>query len=86
MITITTYRKHKMIAQAKKFMYVICLFVFVYLASIAVASSTQNAIYSQEIPRGMVCIHDTVPEMYMCSPDQTVPWYLSSTGVLKHVK
>ena len=86
MITITTYRKRQMIAQAKNFMYVICLFVFVYLASIAYASSTQTAIYSQEIPRGMVCIKDTVPDAYLCSPDQTVPWYLSSTGVLKHVK
>jgi hypothetical protein len=65
---------------------VLLLLCFVYICSVAWASSVQTAVYSQDIPPNMICIKDTVPNAYLCSPDATVPWYLSSEGVLAHVK
>ena len=62
-------------------------FLFVlYLGTCLYAHNVQSAVYSQDIPRGMICIKDTVPHAYLCAPDQEVPWYLSSEGVLAHVQ
>lgn len=68
-----------------------CLFIsfvisLIYLSFAVYAYSTQVAVYSQDIPRGMVCIKDAVPNGYICSADQQIPWYLSSEGVLAHVQ
>ena len=65
------------------------LFVFclcVYLVTCLHLWNTQVAVYSQDIPPNMICIKDTFPDGYLCSPDQDVPWYLSTDGVLAHVK
>lgn len=62
-------------------------FLFVlYLLTCLYAYNVQSTVYSQDIPRGMICIKDTVPHAYLCAPDQEVPWYLSSEGVLAHVE
>lgn len=68
-----------------------CLFfafitLLVYLSFAVYAYSTQVAVYSQDIPRGMICIKDAVPNGYICSADQQIPWYLSSEGVLANVQ
>jgi hypothetical protein len=68
-----------------------CLFIsfitfLIYLSFAVYAYSTQVAVYSQDIPRGMICIKDAVPNGYICSADQQIPWYLSSEGVLAHVE
>lgn len=68
-----------------------CLFIsgflfVLYLLTCLYAYNVQSAVYSQDIPRGMICIKDTVPHAYLCAPDQEVPWYLSSEGVLAHVE
>jgi len=62
------------------------LFFLIYLVSCLYAYNVQTAVYSQDIPNNMICIKDTVPDAYLCSPDATVPWYLSSEGVLAHVQ
>mgnify|MGYP003341501640 FL=1 len=65
------------------------LFIFllcVYLLTCLHLWHTQVAVYSQDIPPNLVCIKDMFPDAYLCSPDQDVPWYLSSEGVLAHVK
>jgi hypothetical protein len=68
-----------------------CLFIsflllVIYLLSCLYAHNVQSAVYSQDIPNNMICIKDTVPHAYLCSPDATIPWYLSSEGVLAHVQ
>lgn len=68
-----------------------CLFIsffcfFLYLCLALYGYNTQSAVFSQDIPRGMICIRDTVPDAYICAPDQEVPWYISSEGVLAHVE
>lgn len=64
----------------------IAFMVFVVYLSFAVFShNTRVAVYSQDIPRGMICIKDTIPNGYICSADQEIPWYLSSEGVLAYV-
>ena len=68
-----------------------CLFLsfiafLIYLSFAVYAYSTQVAVYSQDIPRGMICIKDAVPNGYICSADQQIPWYLSSEGVLANVQ
>jgi hypothetical protein len=64
-----------------------CFFLFlIYLVSCLYAYNVQTTVYSQDIPNNMICIKDTVPDAYLCSPDATVPWYLSSEGVLAHVQ
>lgn len=57
-----------------------------YALSLAWVNHTQVAIYSQDIPNNMICIKDTYPDAYLCSPDATVPWYLPTQGVLAHVQ
>jgi len=64
----------------------LCIFSFIVIATFTWANHTQVAIYSQDIPNNMICIKDTVPDAYLCSPDTTVPWYLSTEGVLTHVQ
>jgi len=64
-------------------LFMLCL---VYVLSIAWVASVQTTVYSQDIPPNMICIKDTVPNAYLCSPDATVPWYLSSEGALANVK
>ena len=72
---------------ARKDIFVFFLFFFVtFVAVLAWANHTQVAIYSQDIPPNLICIKDTYPDAYLCSPDATVPWYLSSEGVLAHVQ
>ena len=70
----------------KNFTFGLFIGCLIYVCSVAWASSVQTAVYSQDIPPNMICIKDTVPDAYLCSPDATVPWYLSSEGVLAHVK
>jgi len=60
--------------------------IAIYFTACLWAYSTQVAIYSQDIPRNMVCVKDTYPNAYICIHDQDVPWYLSEEGVLAHVK
>lgn len=72
---------------ARRDIFVFFLFFFVFsVGFFAWANQTQVAIYSQDIPPNLVCIKDTYPDAYLCSPDATVPWYLSSEGVLAHVQ
>ena len=56
---------------------IIGAFIALYIVGIGYANSTQSIVYSQDIPRGMVCIKDTIPHAYVCSPDQEIPWYIS---------
>jgi hypothetical protein len=60
--------------------------LLVYLSFAAYWGITQVAVYSQEIPPNMICIKDAVPNGYICSPDATIPWYLSSEGDLTNAK
>jgi hypothetical protein len=64
----------------------LCIFFLIAVAAFTWANHTQVAIYSQDIPNNMICIKDTVPDAYLCSPDATVPWYLSTEGVLANVQ
>lgn len=64
----------------------IFVFSLIYLFTCLYAYNVQTAIYSQDIPPNIICIKDTIPDAYLCSPDATVPWYLSSEGVLAHVQ
>ena len=69
--------------------HIFVFFLFFFLsfgAFIVWANQTQVAVYSQDIPPNLVCIKDTYPDAYLCSPDATVPWYLSSQGELALVQ
>lgn len=68
---------------------ILCLFCACFIPYIVLCflgSQTQVAMYSQEIPSNMVCILDKVADVYLCSPDTAIPWYLSTEGVLAHVE
>ena len=50
--------------------------LLVWSAMTVYAYFTQEVIYSQDIPPNIVCIYDTIPEGYICIPDEDLPWYL----------
>jgi len=55
------------------------------IATVIYAASTQSYLYSQEIPQNMVCLKDTYPNSYYCSPNQKMTWFIKKEGVLAHV-
>jgi len=58
----------------------------VFIATALYAITTQSYLYSQEIPKNMICLKDKYPDSYYCSPNANTLWFIKKEGVLAHVK
>lgn len=46
-----------------------------YIAIAVYAATTQEIVMGDEVPAHYMCIKDSVPDAYLCTPDYEVPWY-----------
>lgn len=71
---------------AKVILCISCVSLLSYIGISIYAHNNQSAMYSQELPANLICIKDVAPDVYLCSKDQNVPWYITKVGVLDHVQ